>query len=182
MTRPGARKTVTCTNEDCPEVLAKGRPWLGQRAAHRAEEDPCPKCSSSVTVMREGSRGEAVGGLIGIGLVGPLEVVALLDLDASAAAIATPTAMSLPLARAAGLGGAEELGEQARQDLRENPVVLPARIFTGVPRHELGGVRVGMAARQRLAKEAGHRKTLEQRAAEVLDAWAAGLLDPQGAA
>lgn len=54
--------------------------------------------------------------------------------------------------------------------------------YMGVPRFALSEVRVGMAARQRLAQLAVRGKTLEQAAAEILDAWAAGTLEPPGAA
>lgn len=48
MTRPITRKTVQCTNEECPDVAERGRPWMGQRKAHKACEEPCPRCSSAV--------------------------------------------------------------------------------------------------------------------------------------
>lgn len=123
------RKTVSCTNEECPEVASKGRPWKGQVKAGKVETTVCPRCSSAVVMVAPDEDPE------------PEPVVAF-----------------VPLA-----------------DLPPKPRLLHP--FMGIPRHELGSVRVGMAARQYLLGRAKRGESLEQVAARTLDELAAGTLD-----
>lgn len=53
MTTTPNRRTVICTSTECPAVASTGRPWVGQRAASKATDSPCPKCSSAVTLVTE---------------------------------------------------------------------------------------------------------------------------------
>ena len=147
-----ARRTVQCTNEECPEVATKGKPWTGQRKAVDPDGAPCPKCSSAVVVVAD-------------------------------AAVAIEDA-SIELAKLTLAAAEAMMGPSADTEPASVRLVRPT--FMGIPRLTLGGVRIGMAARQRLAqlqKQPAHRgKNLDELAGVVLDQWGAGLLDPQGVA
>ena len=152
-----ARRTVQCTNEECPEVATKGKPWTGQRKAVDPDGAPCPKCSSAVVAVADAPESSTLAGLRADAR--RLEEAEPLS-DAEVEAYVVDTAVRL--------------------------LAAPKPSFMGIPRLTLGGVRIGMAARQRLAqlqKQPAHRgKSLDEIAGVVLDQWGAGLLDPQGVA
>lgn len=156
------RRNVACTNEECPAVALTGKPWTGQRSAVKALDAPCPKCASAVMLVTDAELPEPPDEPPPAEEPACAAMVAVVD-GRLHCTLTDPAVFTTP------------------QPLELVRVVSVRPRYLGIPRFSIGEVRVGPAARQRLAQIA-KGKPLEEVAAGVLDRWAAGTLDPQGAA